>query len=332
MLLYITNLGSDFMIDLPTEDYQDINFLLNIAKQIKEIYVKLEDLEINNKKYNLEYNNLINELKNTIDIENKIYDRLKKDPNKIKKLVNYLRSLRDYVEIKNETDYIFKENYNLELIRIIQRLTIFLPKNADSKLFESMPEDIQKNLKMALFYANNLEKVMFDDNFKCFLVILDKEFNQLAIKEKYKISYLFSTFEEEYLNNSFVINKNPYVLSQIFTDLFSSTNDALSYNRIKVLEQLINEQMYKFFKYNDFELNDPKVRDDLIIQSTYIRSMIIFIDKEVIEKMQEEMEKFIDINSDNLIYYSKSIGLFRKIYTSKNKDEEIPRILTFKKF
>ncbi len=168
MLLYITNLGSDFMIDLPTEDYQDINFLLNIAKQIKEIYVKLEDLEINNKKYNLEYNNLINELKNTIDIENKIYDRLKKDPNKIKKLVNYLRSLRDYVEIKNETDYIFKENYNLELIRIIQRLTIFLPKNADSKLFESMPEDIQKNLKMALFYANNLEKVMFDDNFKCF--------------------------------------------------------------------------------------------------------------------------------------------------------------------
>ena len=120
MLLYITNLGSDFMSDLSTEDYQDINFLLNIAKQIKEIYVKLEDLEINNKKYNLEYNNLINELKNTIDIENKIYDRLKKDPNKIKNLVNYLRLLRDYVEIKNETDYIFKENYNLELIRIIQ--------------------------------------------------------------------------------------------------------------------------------------------------------------------------------------------------------------------
>ena len=332
MLLYITNLGSDFMSDLPTEDYQDVNFLLNIAKQIKEIYVKLEGLEINNKKYNLEYNNLINELKNTINIENKLYDRLKKDPNKIKKLVNYLRLLGDYVEIKNETDYIFKENYNLELIRIIQRLTIFLPKTDDSKLFESMPEDIQKNLKMALFYANNLEKVMFDDNFKCFLVILDKEFNRLAIKEKYKISYLFSTFEEEYLNNSFVINKNPYVLSQIFTDLFSSTNDALSYNRIKVLEQLINEQMYKFFKYNDFELNNPKVRNDLIIRSTYIRSMIIFIDKEVIEKMQEEMEKFIDINSNNLIYYSKSIGLFRKIYTSKNKDEEIPRILTFKKF
>lgn len=330
MILYITNLGSDFMEKLEKEDYQDIIFLINIAKQIKKIYIKLEELEINNNKDSLEYNNLISELKRSIDIENKIYDRLKKEPNKIKILIEHLKSLQGYVEINNEVDYLYNDNYNHELIRIFRRLRILLPAD-NSQILDSMPEDVQKILKTALFYSNNLDKVMFDDNFKCFLVILDDEFHHLAIKEKYKISYLFSNFEEEYLNNNFVIDKTPYVLSQIFTDLFSTNNEALIYNRINAIEQLLKEQMSEIFKYNDFELNDPKARNNLIIRLTYIRSMIIFIDKQIVEKIKQEIEKFIYINSSNLIYRDKTISLVRKMYTNKNKDEEIPRILTFKK-
>ena len=143
MILYITNLGSDFMEKLEKEDYQDIIFLINIAKQIKKIYIKLEELETNNNKDSLEYNNLISELKRSIDIENKIYDRLKKEPNKIKILIEHLKSLQGYVEINNEVDYLYNDNYNHELIRIFRRLTNLLPTD-NSQILDSMPKDVQK--------------------------------------------------------------------------------------------------------------------------------------------------------------------------------------------
>ena len=312
---------------LQKQDYEDISFLINISKSIKDIYKELNETENKFGKDSDEYKKCLERLKSLLNLENNIYDRLKKDFYKCDAIVNYLRNSEEYKEIKNIYDLLLNETYDMEMARIVIKLDKFIV----SKRQELTKDEYEKKqINEDYYFSFNISSLVILDTLRCFLAVLKKDkLNELSTYMKYKVSYLFSEIEEEFLDNSFEIDSNPYVSAQLYCDLFNQNEQLLMTIRTLEFIENVNNQLEYFLSYSNLDLENPEIKNNLFLRTYFLRAILIFVDNETVDKMYGSLKNYIDTESN---YYVKDIlNLFCDSFNHSIEDCEIPKTLTLKK-
>lgn len=222
--------------------------------------------------------------------------------------------------------------YNLEISRIIIKLNKYIIEKSHDLISKLEIED--ENVKNQLFkdsnYAFYISSILHLDTLRCFLAILKQDnLNELSTYMKYKISCLFSEMEEEFLDNNFEIDTNPYISAQLYTDLFSEKETLKAIRTSQFLENSYI-QIDHFLKYSDCDLEDSKIKDDLIMRMCFLRSLLIFLDNDKSNETLYQLNQFI--MSETGYYKTKKIlNLFGESFRHQKEDIKIPKILTLRK-
>lgn len=321
---------------LKKEDYEDISFLINVSKALGEIYKELYEIENKLGKNSKEYQECLKRLNSFIDIENNIYNGIKNNFNKCLVIIEYLeQSLKNKIDV-DKYSIIFDNVYSNELLRIIIRLKKFMFESEEKivSLIEFPDENVKQPIVKAFAYSSRIFSVAKLDTLKCFLAILKKDnLNEFYTEMKYKTSYLFPEIEEEFLNNSFEVDNNPYISAQLFTDFLSTDKTLLENVRLTEFSDNLNEQIDEFVKYVNSDLENSKIKNNLILRTYFLRSLIIFIDSDIIEKIKENFQKEIISKCDNsyLVHMKESLNILGDCFNHQKEDIEVPKLLTLKK-
>ena len=321
---------------LKKEDYEDISFLINVSKALGEIYKELYEIENKLGKNSKEYQECLKRLNSFIDIENNIYNGIKNSFNKCLVIIEYLEeSIKNKINV-DRYSIIFDNVYSNELLRIIIKLkkNMFESEEKIVSLIEFPDENVKQPIVKAFAYSSRIFSVAKLDTLKCFLAILKKDnLNEFYTEMKYKISYLFPEIEEEFLDNNFEVNNNPYVSAQLFTDFLSTDKTLLENVRLTEFSDNLNEQIDEFVKYVNSDLENNKIKNNLILRTYFLRSLIIFIDCDIIEKIKENFQKEIISKCDNsyLVHMKRSLNILGDCFNHQKEDIEVPKLLTLKK-
>lgn len=321
---------------LQKQDYEDISFLINVSKALGEIYKELYEIENKLGKNSKEYQECLKRLNSFIDIENNIYNGIKNSFNKCLVIIEYLEeSMKNKIDV-DKYSIIFDNVYSNELLRIIIRLkkVMFESEEKIVSLIEFPDENVKQPIVKAFAYSSRIFSVAKLDTLKCFLAILKKDnLNEFYTEMKYKISYLCPEIEEEFLNNGFEVDNNPYISAQLFTDFLSTDKTLLENVRLTEFSDNLNEQIDEFVKYVNSDLENSKIKNNLILRTYFLRSLIIFIDCDIIEKIKENFQKEIISKCDNsyLVHMKRSLNILGDCFNHQKEDIEVPKLLTLKK-
>lgn len=321
---------------LQKQDYEDISFLINVSKALGEIYKELYEIENKLGKNSKEYQECLKRLNSFIDIENNIYNGIKNSFNKCLVIIEYLEeSMKNKIDV-DKYSIIFDNVYSNELLRIIIRLKKFMFESEEKivSLIEFPDENVKQPIVKAFAYSSRIFSVAKIDTLKCFLAILKKDnLNEFYTEMKYKISYLCPEIEEEFLNNGFEVDNNPYISAQLFTDFLSTDKTLLENVRLTEFSDNLNEQIDEFVKYVNSDLENSKIKNNLILRTYFLRSLIIFIDCDIIEKIKENFQKEIISKCDNsyLVHMKRSLNILGDCFNHQKEDIEVPKLLTLKK-
>ena len=321
---------------LKKEDYEDISFLINVSKALGEIYKELYEIENKLGKNSKEYQECLKRLNSFIDIESNIYNGIKNSFNKCLVIIEYLEeSMKNKIDV-DKYSIIFDNVYSNELLRIIIRLKKIMFESEEKivSLIEFPDKNVKQPIVKAFAYSSRIFSVAKLDTLKCFLAILKKDnLNEFYTEMKYKISYLFPEIEEELLNNGFEVDNNPYISAQLFTDFLSTDKTLLENVRLTEFSDNLNEQIDEFVKYVNSDLENSKIKNNLILRTYFLRSLIIFIDCDIIEKIKENFQKEIISKCDNsyLVHMKRSLNILGDCFNHQKEDIEVPKLLTLKK-
>lgn len=321
--------------DMSKSDCEDISFLINTSKAIKDIYKKLINLEKENGKDSEVYNSCLKELKNLLEVEENIYKRL--DNVTKEKYISYLKYLNEYRVTNKSYEILFDNNINLEILRILLKLDknrnyIDFINDAgldryDNGLQFLLSKLIEDNKK--IFYQLHL------DNLRCFLAILDKEnlrnIDSESINIIYRISFLFSEIEEELIQNKFKINDEPYLLTKMFIDIYNQDENLLNSIRYIIFSNHLNMSLDNIKNYYNYDLKNDNIRRKIIVQSYYIRSLIILLDEETVNELKNLFSYGIG-NQLSLNHISQVLKLFGDCFNHQKEDVEIPKIVSLRRF
>ena len=321
---------------LQKQDYEDISFLINVSKALGEIYKELYEIENKLGKNSKEYQECLKRLNSFIDIENNIYNGIKNSFNKCLVIIEYLEeSMKNKIDV-DKYSIIFDNVYSNELLRIIIRLKKIMFESEEKivSLIEFPDKNVKQPIVKAFAYSSRIFSVAKLDTLKCFLAILKKDnLNEFYTEMKYKISYLCPEIEEEFLNNGFEVDNNPYISAQLFTDFLSTDKTLLENVRLTEFSDNLNEQIDEFVKYVNSDLENSKIKNNLILRTYFLRSLIIFIDCDIIEKIKENFQKEIISKCDNsyLVHMKRSLNILGDCFNHQKEDIEVPKLLTLKK-
>lgn len=321
---------------LQKQDYEDISFLINVSKALGEIYKELYEIENKLGKNSKEYQECLKRLNSFIDIESNIYNGIKNSFNKCLVIIEYLEeSMKNKIEV-DKYSIIFDNVYSNELLRIIIRLKKIMFESEEKivSLIEFPDKNVKQPIVKAFAYSSRIFSVAKLDTLKCFLAILKKDnLNEFYTEMKYKISYLCPEIEEEFLNNGFEVDNNPYISAQLFTDFLSTDKTLLENVRLTEFSDNLNEQIDEFVKYVNSDLENSKIKNNLILRTYFLRSLIIFIDCDIIEKIKENFQKEIISKCDNsyLVHMKRSLNILGDCFNHQKEDIEVPKLLTLKK-
>lgn len=321
---------------LQKQDYEDISFLINVSKALGEIYKELYEIENKLGKNSKEYQECLKRLNSFIDIESNIYNGIKNSFNKCLVIIEYLEeSMKNKIDV-DKYSIIFDNVYSNELLRIIIRLKKIMFESEEKivSLIEFPDKNVKQPIVKAFAYSSRIFSVAKLDTLKCFLAILKKDnLNEFYTEMKYKISYLCPEIEEEFLNNGFEVDNNPYISAQLFTDFLSTDKTLLENVRLTEFSDNLNEQIDEFVKYVNSDLENSKIKNNLILRTYFLRSLIIFIDCDIIEKIKENFQKEIISKCDNsyLVHMKRSLNILGDCFNHQKEDIEVPKLLTLKK-
>ena len=293
----------EHQVNLSKENYEDLEKLLEVTKEIKDVINSITLEEIKGKKNP----DLIIKLKNLRQIEQSIYNKIGSDANVVADLLYYM--IGDTTYSLSETILAIKDGIDDEIIksRILYKLSIIL--NSKENLLDRLAEDVMESLddcedeeetevmeveesslnedeenpvnnlddgliaERKLFLDNNIEFSIARDMVGLILRVLNEYLNRedlqfikdILIRIKNDFGFAFSNVEEEFLENDFNINQEMFLEAKLFSSL--SGGDSSDLERIQ--DHLVGDVLFSLL---------PSLKDiDVLDNDTYGEAMFIQI-------------------------------------------------------
>ena len=296
------------MENLAREDYEIIKQLLDLSKDVKDIYEKLIEFELTDEKNSFEYERLIESLEIKREEESKLFQKIGNDTRKIQRILEYLcekSKINNFFEdlrilTSGNIDEIIKRRIVLKLLS--KKLNIDKTKLDEMGL--QLDEDLElvgikaKPSKNNAYYGLSnlllLSSILKEDFLKTLFVILkkEKEFSETIIT----LAFLYDFIEQIFLYN--YSEDKVYWSSKLASELKG-----------------ISEESYK----NAKEIYGYKLANSIChlehneILNRMLRVSLLFCTAEDIEILKKEYPEFLSSIIDSL----------------KN-DKEIPLVVSLK--
>ena len=307
--------------NLSKDEYEIIDELLNITIKIKSAYDNLYHLELNHQQQSKEYCQIILKLKDYCEQEKNIYKSLEKDFNKNSNILDFFKeNYEDKLDNSKFFQQIISFDDSFVVIRIITKLS--------QNYIESFGKRIRKEDLEIFNSINNgfeMKRLLLLDIFRCFLSITTKiNINKI----KYSLSYAYSEIEKEMFKNNFNAAENPYISFKMFGQInklpMKIINEISKFYCLEFYNFVINEML----KYNDDDLEDKKIKEELMLNQSFLRAIFILLDDETIMDLNSMFHDKIDEkgfdNKDKIV--EMIIDSYRKV----KKDRSIPKIISLK--
>ncbi len=352
-------------INLTEEDYQNLEKLFKITKDIKDTYTYLSKLESKDLKNSEDYTLGIKKLQNLLILENKLYEIICEDINVVSDMLYFI--LKDdtyniediFMNIKDSEEdelikdrIIFKLNYLVNTMEIpeedMEEFINSTLEEVDEDEYEELSEEeieYYSNLseedfnegEKHLLYETKLNYLLFKDIVSSVLRILkdylkDKnnaEIKDILLRVKYDMSFAFPDVENELLEDNFIISDNLFISSKLFVDL--NKGDISDYKDLKnsvtgnILFTLI-EPLCDLLEWN---MQEAEVYAEGIILEIMIRAGLLFTDELVSGLFKDELEECLkeikEAGNNNA-----EVETFIQNIFAHPKDMELPLTLSLK--
>jgi len=323
------------------EELTIIESFIKSSHNIKNIYEKLEQLDINNLKNSQEYIYLINKLKQEINVENnkyknanltteqktKIIELLASNPNSSRKdnidtIINQqdndLITRRVFNILINQTvtniDYT-KNNIPTELLEFINAYNIPINDNKINK-------EINNYTQIQLAISNDINLVflsILQDNLNLWKY---SQYKNNLLKSFYSTIFINKNIEEQLINNNFNIDNNVYISSKLINDLLKSNSTIYNIISSILVEPQLDSHISNLLKIKDTEYNYPSINIYSILTECYIRSLLTFLTNERVQYLKKKFH-YLTVNptysKDNRNSQEIIINCFKNIKQDKSK-------------
>ena len=323
------------------EELTIIESFLKSSQNIKNIYDKLEQLDINNLKNNEEYITLINKLKKEIIKENNKYKNNNLTTEKKAKIIELLANNHNLSKKENINIIINQQDNDLITRRVFNILTNqtipnidYTKKHIPTDLLEllntyGLPIKNNKTFKEINNYTKIQLAISNDINI-IFLSILQENLNlwkysqykNNLLKSFYSTLFINKDIEEQLINNNFNMNNNIYISSKLTNDLLKS--NSIIYNTITsiLVEPQLNLHITNLLKIKDNEYNYPSINIYSIITECYIRSLLTFLTNDRIQYLKQQFHYIINnttYQKNNRNSQETIINCFNNVKHDKSK-------------
>ena len=320
---------------LQENDFKQIQRLIKNNTSIYNIYLKMYNLEINNKVESEEYKTLIDYLNISIDVENSIYNELD-FKNNIDKCIAWISYIEQDSENVNNTAALIINNNKNEIIfeRIFNNLSNYIHEYFNSSIISSV-NYISKELKLDDNFSNqiissleisyNIDKDILSST----LLLINNHINSKILEEKlllskYILPFINKELEEQLIENKFYIPKTININSEIIAEL--NGLNSINYNNRKDINglKIVKQNILDLLNIKNIEYRDENIQAIAIIKECFIRSGFIFINDDIKEQLNYEFHEIID-NKDNyeeLKDLSISIEIIKKCFLKIKEDKE----------
>ena len=336
---------------LDIKDFENLESLLQISKEISDIYDKLCKLEIDNKKDSKEYNELLKELSKLIEKENKEYKQRKFTSEDCIKYLKILEAKTTIPGMDNRIVTTLKHSNNKMIRRIMLNLLNTLEKNKDfyqivlnngipkdmPKIIESIPkEELLKGVENSVKIQGTLD----NDIHSMFLSILEEAISYKSntnyrtelIEAKYCILFTHKNMESMFIERNFDIPSEIYISSKMMNQLLNQPE--ISYDLIKLtkLKSMAKQDINKLLNLFDKQYEEHSIFLNSIITECHIRALLSLMENDDVESLNQEIHN--TLNSSK--YLSKHINdrisetIVINCFIAFKKDKEKVRTLTDK--
>lgn len=333
------------------DDLNKLETLLQISKEISDIYDKLCELEINNQKDSNEYNKLLIELKILIEKEKKEYQKKKFTHEECIKYLKLLETSTFIPSMDNRVTTTLKHNKNKIVRRIMIKLTSILNEtkgfhqrvyNIGEKLgLTNIIDGITKEeLLKGIENSTKIENAIEKDIHSIFLSILEEAISYKSndkhrkelIKAKYCILFSHMDMESMFINQDFNIPKTIYTTSKMINQLLNEAELAYKHIKYMKLKAMANHDINSLLNLFDIAYEKENIAFNSIITSCHIRALLSLMDSEDVDNFNQEIHdildspKYLEKHSKDRISESIVISCFKYF----KKDREKIRTLSAK--
>lgn len=324
---------------LKSEDYQDINILIDLGKSIKENVEKLIKLEIEGKKQNSEYKSTLECIKSTMFLENNVLSRIGTNPEKITSIISHLLFDPTHIMEVDKQLTVIANGSSKDLI--IHRIALRLNENmvnANNKPNNLKGRNpIQSGNMITSSNQVKLNLAIKNDLVSTILVILNREIHNsnnsievinFLIKIKYYLAFVFKNLESELINNNFEAGSSVYWTSQNFVNCLGINkayhlDSSINYSRDAILPSVtfILEQ-------SSYELAKPENAAALKLHEVFIRGGILLSPPDLTTQIKEHFFKQFGIRKI-VKQDAKSNQLLLSILDKIGQDRMLVQTITF---
>ena len=287
-------------------DKDFISKLLKVDMDIYKIYDKLSDMEINNLSNTKEYDELLNKLRDLIEIEDSIYKVEVFNKERIKMLLDYLSNEEEYNEL-NVTSLLIRR-ISGELNNQYSSLNI----DKNSKLVSSISNDLQN---ITIFFANEF---INDEGYS-------KYKNEIIKSMKYFNVFFDKRIEKTFLRDKFNIPDNIYISSSLFAEYLKVSDTVLDDVKICFLNNIILFQTNFIATCPDSAFNDFDTYLNLIFSRCSLKAALILLPNYITDKFYDSI---LSLESDK---NSKAFLFLKEIFEELDEDKKKIISVSFKR-
>lgn len=298
--------------NLTKTDYDEINNLIKLTRLIDDLYFKLYELEIENKKETEEYKKLIGYLNILLEKESNKYKECNLKVSKCVGWVNYLLDDKLPPSVQLDFETILNQDYSHRTIkRILNRLLNIIES---SKIYnETISNDLKNDIgkrgiklpKEAIDHSVTssvrIRKSLESDIHNLYLSLLEEKINDGVYKSikndlinsKYNFSFMNKDIELGMIANNFKTSSTLYIGSKMISQLQYIDESLYNFFKDSYGIKMLMEQIVELLKIEDADYNNRKKLTTSILRQNLINAILLTISNEIINDIKREYKVII---------------------------------------
>lgn len=328
---------------------EDVDMLINIVDGIYKETMSLRDLEKSNQSDSQDYKSVFEELKSSMVIRDNILARVATSGEKCHEIVEYLKSKKEYQDSifsQIEIPVFFLEgNYLTEqdlvfaqIINYLSKIEIEDPKLSFKYVAErlNIPEQVIEKLMDITTHQLSLQLFLSSDIYNVYLALIERMLSNITseglrkeiIDRKYETVFLSPLENGGLMENGFVVNVNPYLLSDNIIKAYPKEVGLSNQIKEGYIIHNVKKKIVLLSSFNDYTLTDSKVMSEALLTQILIRSYLVLASKQTLAKIIPIINIII---AELQASESKSIVAQMLMDTLRqlSVDKTIPQIVSF---
>lgn len=284
--------------DILTEkDYKNLEELKKITESISNLYDKLCDLEINDKKNTEEYKKIYEYLMIAVEVENNQYKSMNLNYSKIVAFLEYINLNLN----KSAPEGIINQNYDSKMnYRMLKKFLNYLH---DNEIFYSQYINDILYTKFAA-KENDIELIKkeseldfalqsdIDYSFVCNLQkLIDNELYEIYKKQLIMTKYMYFYIYDDLLCNSLLLNISSF-------DAVSKSYDMIDEEKVKFVVDTqfdnLKENIIKLLSVPDYKCQKKNSLTKLLLRQCYINAYLEKFELPSLYQIDDEIERIIN--------------------------------------